>query len=69
MNEYEKELDLYLKANSSNTESTDLLKFWVNFSNVYPNIAKMAKKILAITATQFESERNFSAYRRTLKSR
>jgi hypothetical protein len=69
MNEYEKELDLYLKANFSSTESTDLLKFWLNFSNVYPNIAKMAKKVLAIPATQFESERNFSASGRTLESR
>jgi hypothetical protein len=60
---------LYLKTSCSNTESTGLLKFWVNFSYVYPNIAKMAKKILAIPATQFESERNFSANGRTLKSR
>jgi hypothetical protein len=29
----------------------------------------MAKKILAIPATQFESERNFSASGRTLESR
>jgi hypothetical protein len=35
MNEYEKELDIYLKANFSNTELTDLFKFWLNFSNVY----------------------------------
>ncbi len=61
MNEYEKELDLYSKANFSNTELTDLFKFWLNFSNVYPNIAKILKKILAIPAAQFESERNFSA--------
>jgi hypothetical protein len=45
MNEYEKGLDLYLKANFSNRETTDLLKFWIKFSNIYPKIAKMAKKI------------------------
>ncbi len=32
-------------------------------------IRKWRKKILAIPATQFESERNFSANGRTLKSR
>ena len=44
MNEYEKELDLYLKANFSNTESTDLLKFWLNYSNVIQTLRKWRKK-------------------------
>jgi hypothetical protein len=65
--EYEKEVELYSKAVFTGT--SDLLKFWFEYSTLYPNIANVAKKVLALPATQFESERNFSCSGRTLESR
>jgi hypothetical protein len=52
--EYEKEVELYSKAVLTGT--SDLLKFWFEYSN----IANVAKQVLALPTTQFESERNFS---------
>ena len=51
------------------TFKSNILKFWYDYAKVYPNIAKLAKKYLAVPATQFESERNFSFSGRTLESR
>jgi hypothetical protein len=66
---FEQEIDSYLKAVILSSNKSDLLKFWFEYSTVYPNIANVAKKILALPATQFESERNFSLSGRTLESR
>jgi len=60
-----KEIDEYLNASFPNYKS-GVLKFWYHYAKIYPNIAKLAKKYLAVPATQFESERNFSFSVRTL---
>ena len=57
-----------MKASFPNFKS-NILKFWYDYAKIYPNIAKFAKKYLAVPATQFESERNFSFSGRTLESR
>ena len=57
-----------MRASFPNFKS-NILKFWYDYAKVYPNIAKLAKKYLAVPATQFESERNFSFSGRALESR
>ncbi len=69
INKFEQVIDSYSKTVFLSSNTLDLLKFWFEFSTVYPNIANVAKKILALPATQFESERNFSLSGRTLESR
>jgi hypothetical protein len=66
---FEKEIDMYINSKVINPKEPDLLKFWFDSSLIYPNIAEVAKKVLALPATQFESERNFSMSGRTLESR
>ncbi len=71
---FEKEIDMYTNSMYTNSKvinpkEPDLLKFWFDSSLIYPNIAEVAKKVLALPATQFESERNFSMSGRTLESR
>jgi hypothetical protein len=66
---FEQEIDSYLKAIILSSNTSDLFKFWFEHSTVYLNIANVAQRILALPATQFESERNFSLSGRTLESR
>jgi len=51
----EKEIDEYMKASFPNFKS-NILKFWYEYAKVYPNIAKLAKKYLAVPATQSQFE-------------
>jgi hypothetical protein len=67
--EIQTEIEFYSKAVISANESFDLLKFWFKYSTTYPNISRLAKIILSLPATQFESERNFSLSGRTLEPR
>ncbi len=69
VNKFEQEIDSYSKTVFLTSNTTDLLKFWFEFSTVYPNIANVAKKIWALPATQFEKEINFILSGRTLESR
>lgn len=39
---------------------TNVLKYWAEKSNIYPDLANLAKIILAVPATQVSVERNFS---------
>jgi hypothetical protein len=61
------EINDYLCAKTFNAE--DILYFWKNNTNKYCKLAKIAKIVLSVPATQFESERNFSISGRTLEDR
>ncbi len=63
------EIEFYSKAVIPANESFDFLKFSFKYSTTYPNISRLAKIILSLPATQFESERNFSISGRTLEPR
>ncbi len=60
------EINNYLCAKTLNT---DILYFWENNTIKYSKLAKVAKIVLSVPATQFESERNFSSSGRTLEDR
>ena len=49
-------------VSSSVSENVDenLLNWWKNHSSTFPNLARLAKKILSIPASSASSERNFS---------
>jgi hypothetical protein len=61
------EINDYLCAKTFNAE--DILYFWKNNTNKYCKLAKIAKIVLSVPKTQFESERNFSISGRTLEDR
>lgn len=48
---------------SNDISSGEVLEFWKTHSHLYPNLAKMARKYLAIPITSVSSERLFSAAR------
>jgi hypothetical protein len=59
------EINDYLCAKTFNAK--DILYFWKNNANKYCKLAKIAKIVLSVPKTQFESERNFSISGRTLE--
>jgi hypothetical protein len=61
------EINNYLCAKTLNTEH--ILYFWKNNAIKYSKLAKVAKIVLSVPATRFESERNFSSSGRTLEDR
>ena len=54
------EISKYFNYKFGNENFDDLFSFWFKYSNEFPILYKVAKKVLAIPATEFESERNFS---------
>ena len=63
-----KELENYFNTKFKAEETDDLLKFWYLNSTKFPILFKVAKKLLAVPATKFESERNFSITGRVCES-
>ncbi len=63
------EFDKYFKSKFDSEETDDILKFWYNKRKDFPTLYSIVKKILCISATEFESERNFSITGRTCESR
>ncbi len=61
------EINNYLCAKTLNTEH--ILYFWKNNAIKYSKLAKVAKIVLSLPETQFESERNFNSSGRTLEDR
>lgn len=53
------EVQLYMSIASLNNED-NLLLWWKNNENIYPLLSKLARKLLAIPATNTSSERAFS---------
>lgn len=58
------ELELFLSIVPSLPKSTPVLTFWKAQADVLPKLAKLARKVLGIPATQTPSERVFSLMRR-----
>jgi len=57
----EVEVDFYLKVGKADTEDpADLLPWWKAKACMFPRLAKLAKRVLAIPATSASSERTFS---------
>lgn len=52
------EFHRYLNAKFNSKESEDLLKFWFLKSKEFPILYQVVLKVLAVSATEFESERN-----------
>ena len=63
------EFHRYLNAKFNSKESEDLLKFWFLKSKEFPILYQVVLKVLAVPATEFESERNFSITGRVCESR
>lgn len=55
----------YLRQNSE-ISSHEVLLYWKDHSRVYPNLAKMARKYLAIPITSVSAERLFSSARHAI---
>ena len=53
------EAEIYLNSDLL-PEGSDVLKYWSGQENVYPTLADLARKYLAIPASQASSERLFS---------
>jgi hypothetical protein len=60
-NSAENELNLYRHLSLCENVDENLLNWWKIHSSTFPNLAKLAKKILSIPANSASSERNFSA--------
>ena len=54
------EVDAYMACKPSQTSSDPLLTWWKLNAAIFPGIAGLAKKVLAVMATSAASERNFS---------
>lgn len=65
LSEAETEINLYLQAGKLNCSDTDddkeLLTFWKEKSNLYPNLSRLAQKVFMVPATSVASESNFSS--------
>ena len=64
-----REHEHYFNAKFKPEKTDDLLKFWYLNSTKFPVLFQVAKKLLAVPATEFESERNFSITGRVCESR
>jgi hypothetical protein len=58
---FDSEIALYIHRLCVPGETDDLLLWWKQHENAYPNLSKLAKKYLNIPASSASSERNFSA--------
>ncbi len=58
-----------IKQKKSDKNTEDILYFWKNNAIKYSKLAKVAKTVLSVPKTQFESERNFSSCIRTFEDR
>ena len=56
---WENEINEYLEAPCAH-EDTNILHWWRDHKNVYPNLSKMAKDIFSIMSTSVPVERQFS---------
>ena len=57
----EDELELYLKTGKKDDDDPGtLLEWWKTKASLFPRLAILAKRVLAIPATSANSERNFS---------
>lgn len=63
------EFDNYLKLARFRGSDNDLLEWWQTNEPIFPNLAKLAKKILPIPAGSSSSERLFSVAGRVLEER
>ena len=58
-----------ISIQNSKKNLNDLLKFWYENSKEFPILFNIAKKVLSIPATEFDSERNFSLTGRICENR
>lgn len=57
--DWQKELNLYLEEERAN-ESVDILKWWRLYADKYPNLSRMARDFLPISASSVPLEQYFS---------
>lgn len=63
------ELEQYLKHEPTMENDRDILGFWKHNQNMFPSMARLARKILCVPASSVSCESAFSISGRTLESR
>lgn len=67
--EYEDEVDQYLKSKAPKNKDLDILQWWNEHKNEYPALTILCGYYLAIPASSASSEREFSAAGQTISER
>lgn len=67
--EYEDEVDQYLKLKAPKNKDLDILQWWNEHKNEYPALAILCGYYLAIPASSASSEREFSVTGQTISER
>ncbi|CAF1527281.1 unnamed protein product [Adineta ricciae] len=67
--ELKSEFDRYLEDKTKIAKDADVLTFWENHESSYPTLAKIAKRVLSIPATNTAVERLFSDSGNTITNR
>jgi hypothetical protein len=60
IDEFEKEINLYIQLCKENGQQMLALAFWKSYHNLMPNLARIARKYLAVQASSAAVERMFS---------